>query len=82
MAGPGLLLAALLDHGVLQRRGPADEYEPAGWGLYAPSWVEISILAGSFAWFFFWFLLFSKTMPTISIAEIKEHIVHQKEGGH
>ena len=60
----------------------AHEYQPAGWGLYTPSWVEMAILAGSFAWFFFWFLIFSKTMPTISIAEIKEHIVHQKESGH
>ncbi|MFQ5690013.1 MAG: NrfD/PsrC family molybdoenzyme membrane anchor subunit [Gemmatimonadota bacterium] len=54
----------------------AHEYEPAGWGLYTPSWVELSILAGSFGWFFFWFLLFSKTLPTISVAEVKEHLAH------
>lgn len=60
----------------------AHEYEPGGWGIYIPSWVEITILIGSFAWFFFWFLLFTKTLPTISIAEVKEHLAHQQEHGH
>ncbi len=54
----------------------AHEFEPYAWGSYTPSWVELSILVGSFAWFFFWFLLFSKTLPTISIAEVKEHLAH------
>ncbi len=55
----------------------AHEYEPGAWGLYKPSWVEITILAGSFCWFFFWFLLFSRTLPVISIAEVKEHLAHE-----
>ena len=55
----------------------AHEYDPASWGLYTPSWVEISILIGSFCWFFFWFLLFAKTLPVISIAEVKEHLAHE-----
>jgi molybdopterin-containing oxidoreductase family membrane subunit len=28
-----------------------------------PSWVDISILSGSFGWFFMWFLLFIKNLP-------------------
>ncbi|MFQ5746928.1 MAG: NrfD/PsrC family molybdoenzyme membrane anchor subunit [Gemmatimonadota bacterium] len=59
----------------------AHEFDPAGWGIYTPSWVELTILAGSFAWFFFWFLLFSRTLPTISIAEVKEHLAHRHEHG-
>jgi len=59
----------------------AHEYEPGGWGVYTPSWVELTIMIGSFFWFFFWFLLFSKTLPTISIAEVKEHLAHQQEHG-
>ena len=55
----------------------AHEYDPASWGLYFPTWVEISILVGSFCWFFFWFLLFSRTLPVISIAEVKEHLAHE-----
>jgi len=40
-------------------------------------------MVGSFAWFFFWFLLFAKTLPVISIAEVKEHLAHEHEhGGH
>ncbi len=52
----------------------AHEFEPAAWGLYTPSWVELSITAGSFAWFLFWFMLFAKTLPVISITEVKESI--------
>ena len=50
------------------------EYVPYGWGHYTPNWAEWSILAGSFAWFFMWFLLFAKNFPTVSIAEVKEII--------
>ncbi|MGH7483422.1 MAG: NrfD/PsrC family molybdoenzyme membrane anchor subunit, partial [Longimicrobiales bacterium] len=32
------------------------EYEPWTWGGYKPSWVEMTILAGSFCWFFMWIL--------------------------
>lgn len=50
----------------------AHEYVPFAWGLYRPTWVEISITAGSFAWFFLWFLLFAKLLPVVSITEVKE----------
>ena len=60
----------------------AHEYDPASWGLYTPSWVEIAILIGSFCWFFFWFLLFSRSLPVISIAEVKEHLAHEQGGHH
>ena len=48
------------------------EYEPWQWRQYMPSWVEMSILAGSFAWFFMWFLLFLRILPGVSVAELKE----------
>jgi molybdopterin-containing oxidoreductase family membrane subunit len=48
------------------------EFEPWQWNHYAPSWVDISILVGSFGWFFMWFLLFIKQLPVIAIAEVKE----------
>ena len=50
------------------------EYEPYAFGHYTPTWVEWSILAGSFGWFFMWFLLFAKNFPTVSITEVKEII--------
>lgn len=52
----------------------AHQFDPGAWVLYVPSWVEIGIMVGSFAWFFMWFLLFVKLMPAIAIAEIKEMI--------
>ena len=50
------------------------EYEPWAWGLYRPSVVEMGILIGSFAWFGFWFLLFTRLLPPVAIAEMKEVI--------
>ena len=52
------------------------DFLPAAWGSYRPTWVEISITAGSFAWFLMWFLLFVKLLPIISINEIKEVSSH------
>ena len=50
----------------------AREYEPWQWSQYKPSWVEMAILAGSFGWFFMWFLIFLRVFPGVSIAELKE----------
>jgi Ni/Fe-hydrogenase subunit HybB-like protein len=50
----------------------AHEYVPFAWGLYRPTWVEVSITAGSFAWFLLWFLLFAKLLPVVSLTEVKE----------
>src|SRR5512133_1427642 len=48
------------------------EFEPWQWSGYAPSWVDMSLLVGSFGWFFMWFLLFVKQLPIVAIAEVKE----------
>ena len=51
----------------------ARTFDPAGWGInYRMSWTEAAILAGSFAWFFMYFLIFIRVLPAFSIAEIKE----------
>jgi len=51
----------------------AHEYIPFSWGLFqGPTWVELSILAGTAAWFFLWFLLFAKFLPVVSLTEVKE----------
>ena len=47
-------------------------FDPAAWGIYQPSWVEVGITVGSFAWFLMFFLIFLKTLPAVSIAEMKE----------
>ena len=48
------------------------EFEPWQWTHYSPSWVDFSLLAGSFGWFFMWFLLFIKQLPVVAISEVKE----------
>jgi len=56
------------------------DFDPAAWGVYKISWVEAAITAGSFAWFFMFFLIFIKTLPAISISEIKEILPIPKRG--
>jgi Ni/Fe-hydrogenase subunit HybB-like protein len=50
----------------------AHEYEPFAWGVYRPSLTEMGVMVGSFAWFGFWFLLFTRLLPPVAIAELKE----------
>ncbi|MFQ5850153.1 MAG: NrfD/PsrC family molybdoenzyme membrane anchor subunit [Candidatus Binatia bacterium] len=56
------------------------EFIPFTWGGYVPTWVEVSITAGGFAWFFLWYLLFVKGVPVISLSEMKEQF--WKEASH
>ena len=41
-------------------------------GIYHPSWVEWSLLAGCFAMFFLLYVLFTKLFPIVSIWEVRE----------
>ncbi len=47
---------------------------PAAWGNYAPSWIELSITAGTFAAMALLYLLFVKAFPIIAIWEYDETI--------
>ena len=57
------------------------DFLPHNWGSYVPTWVELSILAGAAAFFAFWFLGFSKLLPTVSVAEVKEELGEESAGG-
>ena len=62
-----VIIVASLSHG----------FNPSVWSAgYRPTWVEVAITAGSFAWFFLFFLLFVKNFPAISMTEVKEHAAH------
>jgi molybdopterin-containing oxidoreductase family membrane subunit len=52
---------------------------PFDWTTYRPSLVELGITAGSFGWFFTFFLVFLKLLPAVSIAELKEEVGHAPE---
>jgi Ni/Fe-hydrogenase subunit HybB-like protein len=57
------------------------EYDPAVWGIYTPTWAELTIFAGSFGFFAMFFLLFIKVFPVIAITEVKELAIHEKAHG-
>lgn len=43
----------------------------SSWAMYTPTFIEISILIGSFGLFFTLFFLFAKFMPMVAVAEVK-----------
>jgi molybdopterin-containing oxidoreductase family membrane subunit len=42
------------------------------WGSYRPTWVEITITAGAFAYFILLYALFTKLFPIVAVWEYKE----------
>jgi len=52
----------------------AHDFLPYAWGRYSPSPVEMGIGLGAFCWFFLLFWLFTRFVPTVSVAEIKEEL--------
>jgi molybdopterin-containing oxidoreductase family membrane subunit len=47
------------------------DYLPSSWASYAPTPIEVAMLAGSFGLFFTCFLLFCRFLPVIAMAEVK-----------
>lgn len=50
------------------------DFLPSSWAYYKPTLVDGAILLGSFGFFFTLMLLFTKTLPVVSIAEVKSVI--------
>lgn len=47
------------------------DFLPSSWAMYYPTLVDGGLLLGSFGFFFTFLLLFLKTLPLVSISEIK-----------
>ena len=47
------------------------DFLPANWGMFDLSFYDLGALIGSFGMFFTLFLLYIRTLPSISIAEVK-----------
>jgi molybdopterin-containing oxidoreductase family membrane subunit len=47
------------------------DFLPSSWHHFTPTWVDFSILIGSFGFFLTWLLLFTKALPVVSMAEVK-----------
>lgn len=56
-------------------------FNPSNWFYYRVSITELALIAGSFAWFFMFFLVFVRVLPAFSIAEIKETLAMPRRGG-
>ncbi len=47
------------------------DFLPSSWGYFVPTWVDISIFAGTIGIFLTLFLLFAKYIPVLAISEVK-----------
>ncbi len=47
------------------------DFLPSSWAMYTPTFIEVGTLIGSFGLFFTLFLLFARTLPMVSMAEVK-----------
>ncbi|WP_438002845.1 NrfD/PsrC family molybdoenzyme membrane anchor subunit [Sorangium sp. So ce321] len=48
------------------------EFIPSGWHAYRPTWVDLSMFAGTISFFLLLFLIFLRLFPFIPVAEVKE----------
>jgi molybdopterin-containing oxidoreductase family membrane subunit len=55
------------------------DFLPTAWAYYKPTVFDWLVTAGSFGFFFMWFLLFCRFFPTISIAEVKSVLWNAKK---
>jgi len=61
------------------------DFLPSSWSSYAPTWIELGTLLGSFGLFFTCFLLFCRFLPMIAMAEVRAVVVgeaHAARGAH
>jgi Ni/Fe-hydrogenase subunit HybB-like protein len=60
------------------------DFIPANWKMYYPTWVDLSLLAGTIGFFGTLFLLFLKFVPAVALSEVKEfrHELAHGELGH
>jgi len=48
-----------------------EDFIPGSHGHYEPSLTEMAFTIASFGWFFFWFLIFCRFFPLVSLSELK-----------
>lgn len=58
------------------------DFLPSSWGMWHPTLYDMGAIFGSFGMFFTIFLIYCRTLPAISIAEVKPVLGVGKEGGH
>lgn len=58
------------------------DFLPSNWGMWYPTIYDYGALFGSFGLFFTLFLIYLRTLPAISIAEVKPVLNVGREGDH
>ena len=48
------------------------DFLPSSWRMYSPTWVDLSLFAGTIGLFGCCFLLFLRFVPSVSATEVKE----------
>jgi len=57
------------------------DFLPSAWSSYAPTWIEVGTLVGSFGLFFTCFLLFCRYLPMIAMAEVRAVVAEERAPG-
>jgi Ni/Fe-hydrogenase subunit HybB-like protein len=73
IAGVAVLIGMWLERFIIIVPTLARSRLPAAWGRYAPTWVEISISAATFAVMALLYLIFAKLFPIVSVWEFEPH---------
>jgi Ni/Fe-hydrogenase subunit HybB-like protein len=71
IASIGVVIGMWLERYLIIVPSLSHKYLPYSFGSYKPTWVEITITAGTFAAMALLYMLFAKTVPIISIWELK-----------
>jgi Ni/Fe-hydrogenase subunit HybB-like protein len=71
IASIGVVIGMWLERFLIIVPSLSHKYLPYSFGTYRPTWVEITITAGTFSAMALLYMLFSKTVPIISIWELK-----------
>ena len=76
IASTGVVIGMWLERFLIIVPSLSNKYLPYSFGSYRPTWVEITITAATFAGMAMLYMLFAKTVPIISIWELKaaEHL--------
>jgi Ni/Fe-hydrogenase subunit HybB-like protein len=71
IASIGVVIGMWLERFLIIVPSLSHKYLPYSFGTYRPTWVEITITAGTFAAMALLYMIFAKTVPIISIWELK-----------
>jgi molybdopterin-containing oxidoreductase family membrane subunit len=72
-----ILLGMYLERIMIVPVSLTHEFDPYMWGAYRPTIYEYGILAGSFGFFSFCFLLFTRLVPSVPMYEVRE-LLHRR----